>query len=240
VVQLPRIDGRASRWDDHRAERRQHVIDAAVRVIEASPPGAEVKVQQIADEAGMVRTVVYRHFEGRADLQRAVQAHIVGEILRTVNDALTMEGSINDIIDRTLEGFVNWVDAHPNLYLTAESELGDGQQSLLADAMQNIADRIMAIVFIGGELLGHDFSDDDRTELDAIVFGLIGQVRGTFGHWLRRPEREPSPAVLRAILARSIWVQLDSHIRTRGLILDPTVPLDQLLPGLQQELQQDA
>lgn len=234
-MKLPQIDGRTSRWDDHRAERRQHVIDAAVRVIEASPPGAEIKVQQIADEADMVRTVLYRHFEGRADLQRAVQEHIVSSIVGTVTDDLTPAGSIDDLIERTLRHLVDWVGAHPNLYLAAENELGDGQASLLADAMQDIAERVMAIVYVGGSLLGYDFSRDDRSELDAIVFGLIGQVRGTLSHWLRRPAREPGAKVLTSILARSIWVQLDALGRARGLVLDPTVPLDMFLPDLQSD-----
>jgi AcrR family transcriptional regulator len=239
-VKLPQIDGRASRWDEHRAERRQHVIDAAIRVIEASPPGAEFKVQQIADEADMVRTVLYRHFDGRADLQRAVQEHIVSTIVGTVSDDLTMEGSIDDLIQRTLSHLVDWVDAHPNLYLAAESELGDGQASLLAAAMQDVAERVMAIVYVGGALLGYEFSKDDRSELDAVVFGVIGLVRGTLGHWVRTPKREPRAAVLTSIMARSIWVQIDAHISARGIVLDPMVPLEVLLPGLQPDLAEDA
>ena len=61
-------DGRQVRWDKHNQARRQHILDAAIAVLEDAEPGGEVHVQQIADRAGLSRTVVYRHFADRADL----------------------------------------------------------------------------------------------------------------------------------------------------------------------------
>jgi AcrR family transcriptional regulator len=50
---VPAVDGRATRWDDHKAERRTRVLDAALTVIDLY--GASVGVQQIAEEAGLPR-----------------------------------------------------------------------------------------------------------------------------------------------------------------------------------------
>ena len=69
-------DGRQARWDKHNQERRQVILDAAIAVVEAGEPGAEFHVQQIADRAGLSRTVVYRHFADRADLDQAIQAEM--------------------------------------------------------------------------------------------------------------------------------------------------------------------
>lgn len=222
-------DGRAARWDAHRAQRRLHVIDSAIAVIQKAPPGAELNVQHIADEAGMVRTVVYRHFDGKADLHRAVQGRIVELMRDTVLDRLTFEGTIQEVIERTIGGFVDWVAEHPNLYYAAERELGDGRESQLAGAVQDVADRIAAIILVGGQLLGHTFSDEDQAAIEAMVFGIIGQVRGTVGHWVRREERQPQPAALVKLLSRWIWVQVDAEARLIGLEIDPAVPMRELL-----------
>ena len=82
----PRPDGRQARWDRHNQERRQRILDAAIAVVESGEPGAEVHVQQIAEQAGLSRTVVYRHFADRSDLDRAVQTAIVDDLYRRFED----------------------------------------------------------------------------------------------------------------------------------------------------------
>jgi hypothetical protein len=42
-------DGRHARWDRHKEERRQQIIDATTAAVEEAGPGAEIHVQQIAD-----------------------------------------------------------------------------------------------------------------------------------------------------------------------------------------------
>ena len=79
--------GRAARWKAHNAERRKRIVTAAIRVIEAAAPDAELSVQKVADKAGLVRTVIYRHFDGKPELVRAVQAHIVGELREALDRA---------------------------------------------------------------------------------------------------------------------------------------------------------
>lgn len=222
---LPRVDGRAVRWDEHRAERRLLVLDAAVAAIEEAPPGAEINLQQIADAAGLVRTVLYRHFDGRAGLHRAVRGHIVSMIADAVILNITLEGTIDEIIDRALRGFVGWVDEHANLYLWAERELGDGQESQLMELVQSIADQITAVIVIAAELLGRQFDDEEHAALELLTFGIIGQVRGTVSSWIRRSQRMPGVGALVAMLHRSMWLQIDDQARLFGFDLDPTVPV---------------
>src|SRR5262245_32752527 len=58
-VRQPR-DGRDSRWEQHREERREALVDATIRAIRKH--GATVGMDDIALEAGTSKTVVYRHF----------------------------------------------------------------------------------------------------------------------------------------------------------------------------------
>ncbi len=224
-VPLPRVDGRAVRWDEHRAERRLLVLDAAVAAIEQAPPGAEINLQQIADAAGLVRTVLYRHFDGRAGLQRAVRGHIVSMIADAVILNITLEGSIDEIIGRALRGFVGWVDEHANLYVWGERELGDGQESQLLALTQSIADQISAVIGFAAQALGREFDPDEQAAVELLTFGIIGQVRGTVSSWVRRAVRTPDADVLVAMLHRSMWLQIDDQARMFGFELDPTVPV---------------
>ena len=70
MAESERRDGRQARWERHNQQRRRQIIDAAIEVIEEAGPGGELHVQQIATRAGVNRTVVYRYFEDRADLDR--------------------------------------------------------------------------------------------------------------------------------------------------------------------------
>ncbi|WP_149824495.1 TetR/AcrR family transcriptional regulator [Streptomyces tailanensis] len=54
-----------------RAERREQILDAATRAF-ARAGFAATSLDDIADEAGLTRVMLYRHFESKADLYRAV------------------------------------------------------------------------------------------------------------------------------------------------------------------------
>ncbi len=85
------LDGRRRRWQEHNQVRRQVIIDAAIAVLERQPPGDEFQVQAVADEASMSRTVIYRHFEDRADLDRAVQRQICEQVGAVLLPALSYD-----------------------------------------------------------------------------------------------------------------------------------------------------
>lgn len=65
-----------SRGDDAENDRPQAIVDAALRCFERWGL-ARTRMEDIAREAGVARTVLYRHFASRDDLQLAV---IVGHI----------------------------------------------------------------------------------------------------------------------------------------------------------------
>lgn len=54
-----------------RAERREQILDAATRAF-ARAGFAATSLDQVATEAGITRVILYRHFESKADMYRAV------------------------------------------------------------------------------------------------------------------------------------------------------------------------
>lgn len=223
-----RVDGRQARWDRHNQERRRQILDASLAVIEAGEPGADFHVQQIAEEAGLNRTVVYRHFADRADLDRAIQAEILRRLTELLLPAVSLDGSVNEIIERIISTYVTWAVEHPALHRLAEQDASGGSGPLQS-GIHEIATVLTQLLELAVELLGAELDEAEKAAVDPLAYALVGAVFGAVRRWASREQREPSAQQLTAILSASVWHLLDGHARRLGLTLDPDLPVEQLL-----------
>jgi len=220
-----RTDGRQARWARHNEERRAQIVGAALELIGESEPGAEVHVQQIAERAGVNRTVVYRHFAERADLDTAIQQAIVAMLWADLVPALSLEGTVPEIIDRVVGAYVDWAAAHRSLHYVVDRNNGTG---VLEEAINDLAgdiSQLLAFILVG---LGSS-SAIDADELDALVHGVIGAVFGAVRRWLNRPSRVLSPERLRAMMTESTWFLIEGNARAMGIVLDREQQISDLL-----------
>lgn len=227
-------DGRRTRWREHNEARRQVIIDAAITVMERQAPGEEVHVQAVADEAGMSRTVIYRHFEDRTDLDRAVQRQVCADIGAVLLPALSEDGTPDEIIRGIVGNFVRWAEAHPSLYWFAERDLSGWAPSPLSLGVQQLAENIESLMAVVLGAVGVELSDDDRSALDPWVFGMIGAIFASVRRWLEREVRQPSIEVCIEILSESMWTQVNGMALSRGINL-PNLPITELLKSLAPE-----
>lgn len=218
-------DGRRARWDMHNQVRRQVILDAALEVVEAGEPGAEFHVQQIAERAGLGRTVVYRHFADRADLDQAIQAAILEDLTSRLLPQVSLDGTVHEIIQRIVSTYVTWVVAHPALHRFAEQKTSGPMEH----GIQQIAGVLVEILETAVEMLDVELGPDERAALDPLAHGLVGAVLGAVRRWISRDERQPSARTLSALLSESVWHILDGHARRLGLEIDPDLPIEQLL-----------
>ncbi len=79
-------DGRNTRWEEHRRERRKALVEGALDAIRTHGP--RVGMDEIATAAGTSKTVFYRHFADRAGLHRAVAERVDRIVLRDLARAL--------------------------------------------------------------------------------------------------------------------------------------------------------
>jgi AcrR family transcriptional regulator len=222
-------DGRQARWDRHNQTRRQVILDAAIAVLEESEAGAEVHVQAIADRAGLGRTVVYRHFSDRADLDAGVQGEIL-ELLRGVLvPVLSFEGPPIDIIRRVVSTYVGWAADHPALHEFAQQDPPGPGPGQMERAIRQIAGQIEDLIQVGVEVLHVQFREDEVAALDPLVFGLVGAVFTSTRRWLARPERTPELDVFVELVTEAVWLQIQGMASARGVVIDPDVPVEQLL-----------
>lgn len=218
-------DGRQLRWDKHNQARRQQILDAALEVIEAGAPGDDFHVQQIAHRAGLNRTVVYRHFVDRADLDLAIRTHVMAAFTAQLAPAVTIDGTINEIIRRIVSTYVDWTVSHPALHAVAAQE-GSGA---FQHGIDRIAEMLTEILELAIAMLGADLDENEKALVDPLSHGLVGAVHGAVRRWVARAPREPSAASLSELLSMSVWNLLDGHARRLGLDLDPDLPLVTLL-----------
>jgi AcrR family transcriptional regulator len=227
-------DGRQARWDRHKEERRQQIIDAAIAVVEESGPGFEVHVQQIAERAGLSRTVVYRHFEDRADLDRAVQTTILDGFWAELMPQITLAGTVPQIIERVVGTYVHWAVAHPALHRLADHDItraagpGDAASGPLEQGLERLAGQIMQVVHIGAVALGGDLTDEDRASLDPLAFGIVGGVFSSVRRWLTHPDPTLTPETLVALVSQTVWFGIDGHARRFGVEIDPDRTVEEI------------
>lgn len=229
VDEAVKVDGRRSRWEQHKVERRAHIVSAAVALIEENDPGEDIPVQMIAERAGVARPVLYRHFEDRADLERAVQGRVVELLRAEIGPMLAPDGTIEDIVLRIVRAYVRWAAQHPALHQVMEqSSPGVDGPSAVQVAISEIAEQVQELIKLAVDVLGVQLGEGETTALDPLVFGLVGQAFATTRRWATREILEPSPDVLARLLARSVWHQIDGHARALGVVLDPSLTLEEL------------
>ncbi|WP_426362243.1 TetR/AcrR family transcriptional regulator [Streptomyces sp. E-08] len=213
-----RPDGRDTRWTGHRAERRDQVLTAALTVIGREGPA--VSVAAIGAEAGMPRSVVYRIFRSREDLDEQIRARITDELMAALSPALDPKGTIRESIELGAATYVGWVALHPHLHRF----LGTGSPAVTGTRTA-IALRLALLLDTYAERFLDDGPAPTGFNLN-LAFGMVGLVDGVVNQWAARPEARSSLDDLTDFLSDALWGVLASATTRLGVKLDPDQPID--------------
>jgi AcrR family transcriptional regulator len=85
-----------------RAVRREQILAAATRAF-ARSGFAATSLDDVAAEAGISRVILYRHFESKADLYRAVLDRAFARLIAAVGDGNYTPESVNALIGAAVE-----------------------------------------------------------------------------------------------------------------------------------------
>lgn len=220
-------DGRATRWTDHKARRREHILAAAVEVIGESGP--DVGVQRIAERADIPRSVVYRHFQGRGDLDEQIRERIIGLLLEAISPALNPHGTVREAIDRAVADYMQWIIDAPRLH----QFLGIGSASRRTVGSRVVTGTKTAIsvqlseIFAG--VLGA--ADASPAVAETLAFALTGMVDSSVNRWLAHDGSAMSADELGDFLRTAIWQVIDGTLRGVGITLGPDTPVAELMSG---------
>lgn len=182
-------DGRRARWADHRAARRDELIDATVRAVRKH--GAGVGMDQIAAEAHTSKPVMYRYFSDKSDLYRAVGGRVADELLVDIAAATT------DVVDPRarlragVDAFYRVLEHNPELYRFVvaypmlEGALGGPRNAPRPRGEDIVADYIGRVEDLVTRLL-LDQRGVDLPVAGARLWGtcIVGLVRAAGDQWL--------------------------------------------------------
>jgi AcrR family transcriptional regulator len=208
-------DGRRLRWTQHRADRRAGFVAAGADAIDRFGPLASA--EQIAEVAGVSRTVLYRYFRDREDLRQAIADHVADRVVQSVlpNLALTAESTPRQVIEAVISVIIGWLDEHPNLYYFLRNRR-DGTS--LESVESTLADRVAALLKVFLMFFG---IDDDKAEPGA--YGIVGLVESTGSWWLGK--RSMSRAKVTELLCGGVWSVLDGTARANRIHIGYDEPL---------------
>lgn len=85
-----------------RAERRDQILAAATRAF-ARSGFAATSLDDVAAEAGISRVILYRHFESKTDLYRAVLDRVCDRLRATVGSDEFGPGTLGSLLDAAAE-----------------------------------------------------------------------------------------------------------------------------------------
>ncbi len=169
------LTGREARWERHNSERQKRILTSAVELIEERAAGAEVSVQQIADRAGLAKSVVYRQFSGRDDLDRRVRAFVLGQFAAALDASMSISvGTLDQILTRTISAVAEWITEHPRIHEfmgTGPTDYDDESIDAISSLKATIADSARTTITEVGRSVGIDSSP-----FDSLPFAVVTMV----------------------------------------------------------------
>jgi AcrR family transcriptional regulator len=200
-----RRDRRDSRWDEHRRNRREQLVQATLAAV--GKHGAGVGMEEIAAEAGTSKTVVYRHFADRSDLHVAVCRRVAQQLLPRLREALETDDHPRQMTAAAIETYLAFLEADPEVYRFVVTQHPGGDPvdpvTTLADLVGDQAAALMAVAL---EQAGRD-----PAAAGAWGHGLVGLVRSAADWWLRA-DRPMLRTELAAHLTDLAWAGLSGVV----------------------------
>ncbi|GAA1865547.1 TetR/AcrR family transcriptional regulator [Myceligenerans crystallogenes] len=194
------VDGRSTRWADHRTARRAELVRAARKAVHRLGP--TVSMDEIAAEAGTSKSIVYRYFDDKAGLRLAVAEAVVAQMHDTLREAAhgarTPEGALRAMVRVYLE----MIESSPNVYwFVTRTSIGGNDPATPGDAAGGRAGHEQSAPSPVGssdaplgayldsviELVAEPFAQATHvTPEDAAAWasGAVGFVRGSGEWWL--------------------------------------------------------
>ena len=199
-------DGRATRWDTHREERRGELVEAAVRAIDRL--GADVSMAAIAVEAGVSKPVLYRYFADKDQLHAAVGQWAAHEVLGRAVPKLLEDAPIRERIDRSIAAYLAAIEEHHQVFLLLVRHRAAGGDPL-ADGKAKFA---AALARVLGDTLRE--LGVDAAGAEPWAQGIVGLGLNTGEWWLER--RTMSRAAVSRYLSGFVWHALEGATAEAG------------------------
>lgn len=161
-----------------RMERRAQLLTAAQRVFAANGYHSTA-MDEIADEAGVSKPVLYQHFPGKLDLYVALLESHVDELIRRVREALASTNDNKQRVPATVGAFFDFVNGDAGAFrMVFESDLRG--EPLVQDAVDRATSA--SVDAITETITADAGLDEEKARLLAV--GLVGLSQVSARFWL--------------------------------------------------------
>jgi AcrR family transcriptional regulator len=218
-------DGRDRRWDDHRQERRARLLDAAITLIDRD--GSDVGVAAIAAEAGIPRSVVYKLFRDREDLDEQIRSQIIDEMTAALTPLLVPRATLREMVRIAITTYVDWVSAHANLHRfigsgsttrpTPGSPAITGSKTAFAQSVSDLVGALLPQMAQGTKL--------PKGAADNLAFALTGITDSVVNRWLLAGRSRSSKRDLCRFLTTASCSVIESAAALAGVEVDVDAPV---------------
>ncbi|WP_461190179.1 TetR/AcrR family transcriptional regulator [Arthrobacter sp. Z4-13] len=198
-------DGRSSRWQSHREERRRELIKSARRAVHTL--GSDASMEDIAAAAGTSKSVFYRYFGDKAGLQQAVGEVVLSQMQRRIQEAAQSAVTPREGLLAMVTAYLQMASTSPNVYTfvtrhaAAEPDTQDAAagSAALGHFFEAIADMIAI------PMRSH-LGDGKEAVIGYWPKAAIGLVRNAGEQWLSTPDSAAKPG--QEAMARQITAWL--------------------------------
>ena len=186
-------DGRSSRWQAHREDRRRELIKSARRAVHAL--GSDASMEEIAAAAGRSKSVFYRYFGDKAGLQQAVGEVVLSQMQRRIGEAAQSAQTPRQGLFAMVSAYLQMAETSPNVYsFVTRYSPGDSDAAQRSAAISGALGHFF-------ESIGEMIAVPMRTHLgdgkEAVIgywpMAAIGLVRNAGEQWLSTPASTSKP-----------------------------------------------
>lgn len=203
-------DGRTTRWDEHRQQRRAILIRAARHAVHDLGPQASM--EEIATHAGTSKSVFYRYFGDKHGLQAAVGERAIDFMERELMTAAESSDDALDGLFSMVAAYLRLAESSPHVYAFSTSLPAESPSGSTADhepaAMAHFFDRIATVM--DGHFRDYLRQQGRTPTGDSATWywprAAIGMIRSAGETWLATPTGAQRPDAERLARKLTAWL----------------------------------
>lgn len=171
-------DGRKRRWREHKIARREELVDGTLAAIRER--GREIGMDEIANEIGISKTVLYRYFNDKNDLTNAtLERYVETTLAPRIYEAIGAQLDEYNLTRQVVTAYVETVAADPEVYLYVMSSSSGPNRDVVAESERMIAELLAAVLAERLRRLEMDFGGSLPW-----AYGIVGSVQLATHWWI--------------------------------------------------------
>jgi len=170
-------------------DRRVAILDSALEVFSSRGYHA-ASIDEIAQEAGISKALIYEHFPSKKDLHASLLESQVQEIFERLAQSAAGPDPGEVRLRAGVDAFLEWVDTHPRAFRLLFRDNFESDVAEVRQRLQQQATYAIAGLMASEPVVKHDDISDKKRRLAVEMFAqqLSGAVQSLAIWWQEHPK----------------------------------------------------